>query len=754
MAPFANFLLPTLFLVTLFSTPALCCISPAIARARQNASEASAYRTYIVFVEPPRLHAGEDSHRRWHESFLPSSHTGESTESRLLHSYTEVFSGFSARLTTAELDAVAKKPGYLRAFPERTLQLMTTHTPAFLGLKNGTGFWSDAGYGKGVIIGLLDTGILATHPSFDDHGVPPPPARWKGSCKATRCNNKLIGAKSLVVGDSGDEVGHGTHTSSTAAGNFVHGASVNGVGTGTAAGIAPGAHVAMYRVCESNECAESAILAGLDEAIKDGVDVLSLSLGGNSGIIFDRDPISIGAFSAVSKGILVVCAAGNNGPRLGSVTNDAPWLLTVGAGSVDRSFRAEVRLGNGKSIHGEALTQKAKSSSKLYPLLFSEVSRYCEYDDASSIVGKILVCEATMWNTQEYTIHNLIHAGAAGVVLFNDETSGYTLLLRDYKSSVVQVTAADGDILTSYATSSQRGSMASFTYNSTSLGIRPAPVVSSFSARGPSFIIPGVLKPDILAPGLNILAAWPSNTESSSAPFNIISGTSMATPHISGVAALIKSIHPNWSPAAIKSAILTTSDIVNSTGGSILDQHHGKASVYDTGAGHVNPMRAADPGLVYDLSTTDYAGYICWLLGDQGLATIVRNSSLTCTMLPEVEDMQLNYPTITVPLTPRPYTVNRTVTNVGPATATFRAKVDAPKSLVVRVSPETLTFSKVGEKKTFSLTANNHRVGKELVEASLSWVSEKHVVRSPIVASTAVAGRRAYAPAPSPVFMP
>uniref|UniRef100_A0ACD5WNX1 Uncharacterized protein n=1 Tax=Avena sativa TaxID=4498 RepID=A0ACD5WNX1_AVESA len=592
MASFPNFLLSFLMLATLFSTPTLCYINPATAQVQQNATKTSAYRVYIVLVEPPRSVVGEDAHRRWHESFLPISSTGESTKSRLLHSYTEVFSGFAARLTKAEIETVAKKPGYVRAFLGRTLQLMTTHTPAFLGLKNGTGFWSDAGYGKGVIIGVLDTGIHATHPSFDDHGVPPPPKRWKGSCKEARCNNKLIGAKSFVGNDnsdSGDEVGHGTHTSSTAAGNFVPGASDHGLGTGTAAGIAPADHVAMYKVCNGTSCDESAMLAGLDAAIKDGVDVLSLSIGGSS-VSFDQDPIAIGAFSAVSKGILVVCAAGNDGPTAGWVTNAAPWLLTVAAGSVDRSFGAEVHLGNGKSIHGEALTQKGKPSSKSYPLLFSEEHQYCEYEDYSHVTGKILICKDLMLNAQKYYIHDAIGAGAAGVVLFNDKASGYTIDLRDYNSSVVQVNAADGVVLTSYATSSKSRSVATFTYNNTLLGIRPAPIVTGFSSRGPSYVIPGVIKPDILAPGLNILAAWPPNTGSASGPFNIISGTSMATPHISGVAALIKSIHPNWSPAAIKSAILTTSD------GSILDQHHGKASAYATGAGHVNPTRATDQG--------------------------------------------------------------------------------------------------------------------------------------------------------------
>ncbi|XP_051210849.1 subtilisin-like protease [Lolium perenne] len=739
MASFPNFLPPLVLLATLFSTPALCYINPSTASPQQNVAEPSAYRTYIVLVEPPPSDAGEDAHRRWHESFLPSLHAGESIESRLLHSYTEVFSGFTARLTKAELDSMAKKPGFLRAFPDRKLQLMTTHTPAFLGLRNGTGFWSEARYGKGVIVGLLDTGIHAAHPSFDDHGIPPPPPRWKGSCKAARCNNKLIGAKSFVGDDSGDEVGHGTHTSSTAIGNFVPG-TYHGVGTGTAAGIAPGAHIAMYKVCADNQCDESAILAGLDAATKDGVDVLSISLGANTATRFDQDPMTIGAFGAVSKGVVVVCSAGNNGPTPASITNDAPWMLTVAAGTVDRSFGAEVRLGNGKSIHGEALTQKAKTRSKLYPLLFSDARPFCEFD-ITSVAGKIIVCEATDEDVEKYEVYNLIDAGAAGVVLFNDDISGYTTLLRDYNSTMVQVTAADGAILKSYAASSETGALAAFNYNNTLLGIRPAPVVSWFSSRGPSFITPGVLKPDILAPGLNILAAWPPKTDSASGPFNIISGTSMATPHISGVAALLKSIHPSWSPAAIKSAILTTSDMVNSTGGSILDEHYTKASVYDTGAGHVNVTRAADPGLVYDLGITDYAGYICWLLGKDGLATIVRNSSLSCTKLPKIEDVHLNYPTITVPMTSTPFTVNRTVTNVGPTKSTYTAKVDAPKSLVVRVFPETLAFSKPGEKKTFSVIVSS-RIGKELfLEGSLRWVSERHVVRSPIVVAAAAAGR-------------
>uniref|UniRef100_A0A0E0KFC7 Subtilisin-like protease n=1 Tax=Oryza punctata TaxID=4537 RepID=A0A0E0KFC7_ORYPU len=767
MSSSTNLMINILVLLALASllspAPALCYIHPGAAgsvvdRPPNGTPPAAAYRTYIVLVDPPPHGEAtdDDGHRRWHESFLPSRRT-DADQARIIRSYTEVFEGFAAKLTAAELDGVvSKKPGFVRAFPGQTLRLMTTHTPEFLGLTRGAGFWRDvAGYGKGVVVGLLDTGVHATHPSFDDHGVPPPPARWKGSCTGStarprRCNNKLVGVKSFVDGD-GDDVGHGTHTAATAAGNFVAGgASDRGLGAGTAAGIAPAAHVAMYKVCNGSGCDEDAILAGFDEAIKDGVDVLSVSLGKWSSPPFDEDPIAIAAFSAVARGITVVCAAGNRGPEPSTVSNDAPWLLTVAAGSVDRSFSTTVRLGNGELVAGQALAQQPNSSSSSrssYPLLFSEKQPKC--NELAGIVGDdvaghLVVCQSDPVE-DESIVSAMMATGAGGVVLINTESEGYTTVLEDYGPGMVQVTVAGGHNITEYARSSSAGGSkpnATVVFDNTLLGVHPAPTVASFSSRGPSKIVPGVLKPDVLAPGLNILAAWPPHlihgdgSGGGGGLFKVISGTSMATPHASGVAALVKSRHPDWSPAAIKSAILTTSDVVDSAGNPILDEHHERATAFLTGAGHINPARAADPGLVYDLAVDDYAGYICALLGDVGLETVVRRESLTCGKLAKIPEAQLNYPTITVPLprssTARPFTVNRTVTNVGPARSTYTVKLEIPRSLTVRVSPEKLVFSSVGEKKGFSVTVSGG--GGEVVEGSLSWVSGKHVVRSPIVA--------------------
>lgn len=709
-------------------------------------------RTYIVLVEPPPASTQEEdeaAHRRWHESFLQSSGGGVRRRG-VRHSYTSVLSGFAARLTDDELAAVSRKPGFVRAFPERRVPLMTTRTPGFLGLTPDGGVWDATGYGEGTIIGFLDTGIDEKHPSFRDDGMPPPPPRWKGACQPpVRCNNKLIGAASFVVDNTTtDDVGHGTHTTGTAAGRFVEGVSAFGLGGGgTAAGTAPGAHLAVYKVCDAQGCFESDLLAGMDAAVKDGVDVLSVSLGGVSTPL-DKDPIAIGAFAAVSKGVLVVCAGGNSGPLPSTLSNEAPWILTVAAGSVDRSFRASVRLGDGEMFQGESLTQDKHFSSKVYPLYYSNGINFCDYFNVN-ITGMVVLCDTETPVPPMSSIEAVREAGGAGVVFVNEPDFGYTIVLEKYYNlPMSQVTAVDGTKIMGYAMkgASTANHTATIVFNSTVVGVKPAPIVAAFSSRGPSVASPGVLKPDVMAPGLNVLAAWPSEVpvggpESNS--FNVISGTSMATPHITGIVALVKKAHPDWSPAAIKSAIMTTSSAVDNDGNQIMDEEHRKASFYALGAGHVVPTKAVDPGLVYDLGVRDYAGYICRLLGEAALKTIAGNTSLTCTEVEPITGAQLNYPAILVPLRAEAFAVNRTVTNVGPAKSSYTAKIEAPKGLTVKVEPAELEFTKENERKTFTVTvsaAAGASSEQKLAEGALSWLSQDHhhVVRSPIVADSSL----------------
>uniref|UniRef100_A0A0D9WFR5 Subtilisin-like protease n=1 Tax=Leersia perrieri TaxID=77586 RepID=A0A0D9WFR5_9ORYZ len=757
------------FLLT--ATPTLSYLVSDGATRRQSTStsrrDGEEAQTYIVLVEPPAPIArgveGDDddaAHRRWHESFLPGG-------ARIRHSYTGVLSGFAATLTGAELAAVSSRRGFVRAFPERTLTLATTRTPGFLGLSPDRGVWKDAGYGSGVVVGLLDTGVDASHPSFRDDGMPPPPPRWRGrSCTPpARCNNKLVGAASFVYDNTTvDEVGHGTHTAGTAAGRFVDGVSAFGLATGTASGVAPGAHLAMYKVCNGQGCFESDVLAGMDAALRDGVDVISISLGGPS-LPFDKDPIAIGSFAAAAKGIAVVCAGGNSGPTPFTLSNEAPWVITVAAGSVDRSFRATVRLGDGEAFDGESLSQDSRFSSKAYPLYYSQHgSNYCDFFDGN-ITGAVVVCDTETPVPPTSSIDAVREAGGAGVVFVNEADFGYTIVLEKYYDlPMSQVTATDGAKIMGYAStpssssSTAAGHTATIVFNSSVVGVKPAPIVAAFSSRGPSAASPGVPKPDIMAPGLNILAAWPSQVPvdgnkngGESYTFNVISGTSMATPHIAGVVALIKKIHPDWSPAMIRSAIMTTSTAVDNLGHVIMDEEHRNASYYSVGAGQVDPAKAIDPGLVYDLAAADYAAYICGLLGEVSLRTITGDSGATCSAAGSVAEAELNYPAIIVPFRAgmAAFVVNRTVTNVGPARSRYAVRVDAPGGTVVEVEPAELVFEEAMERKTFVVTVTVSGGGDGgagggghvVAEGSLRWVSGDHVVRSPIVADSSVSPR-------------
>ncbi|RLN28677.1 hypothetical protein C2845_PM05G28750 [Panicum miliaceum] len=672
---------------------------------------------------------------------------------RLVCSYSAIFHGFAVRLTEAELAAVAKLPGFLRALPDGKRELLTTRTSSFLGLsRDEHRFWSDAGYGRGVVIGVLVSGIYGKHLSFDDDGVPEPPARWNGTCtgsEVTQCNRKLVGSKSFVGDfDPEDDIGgHDTHVADITAGNFVEGASLpGGLGSGTAAGIAPLAHLAVYKVCsdedDDSRCDNSSISCGMEEAVQDGEDVINLSLGSRTNTTFNMDPIAIGAFNALAKGILVVSAAGNGGPAPSTLCNDASWMLTVGAGSVDRRFDAEVEF-EPTIVVGEALFQDPHSEG-LYPLVYTE-----EKDDDRGNYREMVICKVVLdTEVQASIIRRLESLGAAGVLLIDDEAEGYTTALRDYSDysygsyNMIQINSFEGRGLTDYAKTLHPSARVSF--NGVVLGVQHSPTVASFSARGPSQLSRGLLKPDILAPGLNILAASASNggsTDSWSSRFKVMSGTSMAAPHIIGVVALLKSAHPDWSPAAIKSAILTTADALDNGGWPILDEQHDGATSFAMGTGHVNASRATDPGLVYDLGARDYASYISGLLGEKALKNIMRDPSSTCSEVGSIPEAWLNYPTIMVTLKDKdmPVTVPRTVTNVGPA-ETCTATVEGASWMDIRVSPDTLMFSKPGEKTTFNVTVTvNSEVHKgtgdgDFAEDSLIWVSTKHLVRSSIVA--------------------
>ncbi|KAJ4848286.1 hypothetical protein Tsubulata_017956, partial [Turnera subulata] len=686
-------------------------------------------QTYIVFVKKPE-EAGASTESQdlegWYKSFLPVGIPSSNHQPRIIHSYKNVVSGFAAKLTAQQVKEMEKKEGFLSAKPQRILPLHTTHSPSFLGLQQNLRFWRDSNYGKGVIIGVLDTGVSPDHPSFSDEGLPPPPAKWKGKCEfnGTVCNNKLIGARNFLSdADENpskpdppfDDEGHGTHTASTAAGNFVKGANVFGNANGTAVGMAPLAHLAIYKVCDDFGCGEGDILAAMDAAVEDGVDVLSLSIGGGSSPFFS-DSTAVGAFGAIQKGVFVSCSAGNDGPVNGSLSNEAPWILTVGASTIDRSIRAAVKLGNGQVFFGESLFQPDVNVPTDIPLVYAgknasdQASAFCTPGalNPKDFEGKIVLCERGGGIDRIDKGQAVKDAGGVGMILMNDELNAYSTLADPHVLPASHVAFSYGESIKAYINSTSSPT-ASFLFQGTIIGDKTTPAVSSFSSRGPSLASPGILKPDILGPGVSILAAWPVSVENKTntkSTFNVISGTSMSCPHLSGIAALLKGAHPDWSPAAIKSAIMTSANQLNIGGEPILDERHAPANILATGAGHVNPPRANDPGLIYDIKPDDYIPYLCGLGYTDRQVTYIVQRKVNCKEAGSIPEAQLNYPSFSIVYGPNPgtQTYTREVTNVGAPNSSYTAIIDPPPGVEVTVSPKTITFTSLKQTAKYSVT--------------------------------------------------
>ncbi|KAK3141820.1 hypothetical protein QOZ80_4BG0338700 [Eleusine coracana subsp. coracana] len=730
--------------------------------------------TYIVHVQTQENHvfANTDDRKDWYNSFLPE-------DGRLVHAYHHVASGFAARLTRRELDEMSAMPGFVSAIPDQMYELQTTHTPLFLGLNNaeqGQGWRSlSSDRGAGVIIGVLDTGVFPNHPSFSGDGMPPPPAKWKGRCdfNGSVCNNKLIGARSFVSSSMSnatnssssndarvppvDDVGHGTHTASTAAGAVVPGAQVLGQGTGDATGIAPRAHVAVYKVCGEEDCAGADILAGIDAAVADGCDVISMSLAGTSVPLY-QDSMAIGTFGAIEKGVFVSMAAGNAGPTVSSVANEAPWILTVAASTMDRAIRSTVRLGNGLFFHGESVYQPDTSRSTYYPLVYAGASgkpfaELCGNGslDGMDVRGKIVLC--VLGSGPDRNITRVLKgavvrsAGGAGMILMNTFAQGYNTFAEAHVLPASHVDYAAAEAIMSYVKSAE-SPVGQILFFGTRLGTSPAPSIVFFSSRGPSLQNPGILKPDVTGPGVNVLAAWPFQVGPPSAfvypgpTFNVISGTSMSTPHLSGVAAFIKSVHPDWSPAAIKSAIMTTADVTDRAGNPILDEQRVPADLFATGAGHVNPERAADPGLIYDIDPSDYVAYLCGMYSSQNVSVIARRR-VDCSTVTAIPESMLNYPSISVTFQPTwnwstPIIVERTVKNVGEVPSAYYAAIDMlDDDVIVGAYPRELVFTEANQEQSFRVFVWPRQNGGKVLQGALRWVSDTRTVRSPIAISFA-----------------
>ena len=728
--------------------------------------------------------------------------------SNITHQYNVVFNGFAAMLTDAEVRALKKNSGVANITADEILQPNTNYTPGFIGLDKEGGLWQQLGgqgaAGENMVIGIIDSGIWPENPSFADkvdaNGVPShngttqvygaPPATWKGACVTgegfgqSNCNNKLIGARYFkspaqplhwteflsardsVAGPVG-KGGHGTHTASTAGGNANVKVINNGLQLGTVSGVAPRARIAAYKVCWTdgtsglNGCATSNSVAAIEQAVKDGVNVLNFSIGPNAGGGTFVEATEVAFLGAASAGVFVATSAGNGGPASSNVTPTAhlsPWLTSVANATHNRLYVGTALLGNGTKLQGASSNANTPSAPLILardaalpgvsPSLLTLNQCYGTADapatqllDPAKIAGKILVCDRG-GNVLVNKSANGKAAGAVGVIIANIAPANDSIVNQAHSLSTVHIQTPQTAILKSYMEANPGTATASL--GDLKAIIDPAvaaPQVAGGSSRGPNVANANILKPDIAAPGSDILAGVTADLSREQrdavagggvAPITdwaFYSGTSMASPHVAGIAAMLKQLHPSWTPAMIKSAMMTT------TRNTLPDGRAGSMA-WDTtalntgtlpwaqGAGFVVPNSAANPGLVYDATEIDYARFLC------GLNAQVYTAA-TCQNVGTIPAYNLNLASLTAANILGSQTLTRTVRNVGTTTATYNATASVP-GYTIDVSPASLTLA-AGQSASFTVKATRSTAPLSTwAYGSLVWSDGTHTVRSPL----------------------
>ncbi|CAL4954358.1 unnamed protein product [Urochloa decumbens] len=680
-----------------------------------------------------------------------------------LYSYRYLVNGFAVVITPQQADRLSRRKEVANVMLDYSVRTATTHTPEFLELPQGA--WIQEGgpqfAGQGVVVGLIDTGIDPTHPSFaDDLSTDnyPVPAHYSGICEVTNdfpsgsCNRKLVGARHFAasaitrgvfnasqdLASPSDSDGHGTHTASIAAGNHGIPVVVAGHQFGNASGMAPRAHIAVYKALYKSFGGFAAdVVAAIDQAAEDNVDIISLSITPNRrppGLATFFNPIDMALLSAVKAGIFVVQAAGNTGPSPKSMSSYSPWIFTVGASAHDRVYNNYVVLGNNLTIQGVGLASgtdgdcmytliaaphalKNNTSSSPTELSLGECQDSSRLD-ADLIKGKILVCSYSIrfvlgLSSVKQALDTANNVSAAAVIFYLDPfVLGFQLNPTPMRMPGLIIPSSDDSkvFLTYYNDSLVRdetsGQIVSFGGVAKILGgLNPiygnsAPKVMFYSARGPdpednSLSNADILKPNLIAPGSSIWGAWSSlgldSAEFAGESFAMLSGTSMAAPHVAGLAALIKQKFPSFSPAAIASALSTTTTLSDRQGKPIMaqrtysnpDSTQSPATAFDMGNGFVNATAALDPGIIFDCSYNDFFSFLC---GINGSSPVVMNYTGNSCAASTMTGADLNLPSITIAVLNQTRTITRTVTNVA-ADESYTVSYSAPYGTVVSVTP-------------------------------------------------------------------
>jgi subtilisin family serine protease len=662
----------------------------------------------------------------------------------VLYRYRDALAGFAARLTAAQAVTLAAAPEVAQVTPDRLLTPAATtpvagatgrsggEGPAFLGLPEG--LWARLGgpgeAGRGQIVGVVDTGIAPTSPSFAATGsgggaAIPVPAGWRGICQTgdgfppESCSGKLVGARAFAAGYGADLLapgehispldgeGHGTHTAATAAGDAGVLPDVGGSDLGVPAlsGVAPAASVAAYKACWSGRkdpgwaradgCAQSDVVAAIDAAVADGVDVLNYSVGGApEGPL---DPVSMALMGAAASGVFVSAAAGNDGPAPGTVRGPpaAPWVTAVGASTLARSFSAAVRLRDAGGVVPDQLTVIGASvSGPLAEAPILDASRAALPGvapgdaglclpgslDPARAGGAVVLCGRGV-NAGVQKALAVRSAGGVGMIVANSDP-GQELSAEAGWVPSLSVGVEDGASLRAVIAAAAQPLA---TVHAGTAVPAPGDVLAQFSARGPQATTPDVAKPDLVAPGVAILAASAAGVsgETPTPPlaFQALTGTSMAAPQVAGAAALLMQLHPGWSPAVIRSALMTTANpaVVREDGET-------PATPWDVGSGRIDPTRAADPGLVLDVSTDEYVRFLEAIAPGTAIGRFGR------TLAP-LRPLDLNLPSIAISRLGAGEATARTLTSVDGVAQTWTVVVQGVPGVAASASTATIALA-------------------------------------------------------------
>jgi subtilisin family serine protease len=711
-----------------------------------------------------KLDAGSPAAQRY-KGYLQSQHTGAIDAvggAPRLYDYTTVFNGFAANLTEAQAAKLEARNDVLSVEKAETVHLDTSSTPAFLGLSAPGGLWDQlggtgkgglaSGAGEDIVIGDVDGGYWPENPAFSDRKVdgsngllyPHKVTGFSGICQAgeefpaSTCNGKVIAARYFVdgIGTTGlvdgeyisprDFGGHGTHTASTMAGNFGVQATGDAAGFGKLSGIAPRARLSVYKACwvtpasASGSCNSADTTAAIDQAVEDGVDAINYSISGSRTAF--TNSVEVSFLFAAAAGVYVSASAGNDGPATSTVAHPSPWITTTAAGTHNRDGIGTVTIDgttyDGHSSAATAVTGPLAIFGDRLPLpqpaetalTATQKQRLCYPGTLpAAAAGTIVVCERGV-NARIDKSLAVSQAGGIGMIMINPTVNSVNADLHFVPSiHLGGTTAADATALYDTVEAAALAGKTASISKGTIVFDADAPFTASFSSRGPLQAGGGdILKPDIIAPGQDVLAAVapPGNH---GRDFDLYSGTSMSSPHMTALGALMKQAHPTWSPMMIKSAFMTTAY-----------QGH-DYDAFNWGAGHVDPNKAVDPGLVFDSSLTDWLAF----LKGQGLYTGPGDS---------IDASDLNQASIAIGDMAGSQTVKRAATSVGskPETYTF-STIGLPG---LTVTPSVTSFT-AAPGSTTAWTVTFLRTTAPLDAYSkgfIVWTGDKgHKVQMPVV---------------------